>query len=350
MQNLIFVGSLAVFYGLLLWWSARHLPAEKWQIAASIPVKKTREGSWWGINLTYYGFFSANAMVCAVGLFFMLSGSLGIPAFQSFIFLAPLLSLCFPASRLFARWVEKKPATATIGGAYFAGVVLAPWLGLFIKHSFQVFLSPAWQIIPLLAALSISYILGEGLGRLACISFGCCYGLPLAKGPAWVRFVFRQRHFVFTGPMKKASYESGLHGTPLVPIQLITSVIYGAAGLGGILLFLHGHFLAALLGTNLLAGLWRAYSEVLRADYRGEKKFTAYQKMSLIGAAYTCLLPWFFDYRGLPAPQVGAGLELLWNPTLLLALQGLWIFILLATGTSKVTRSSIRFHLNKGKI
>jgi hypothetical protein len=187
-------------------------------------------------------------------------------------------------------------------------------------------------------------------GRLACISFGCCYGKPLEDGPAWAKMLFRRRHFIFMGPMKKASYESGYHGKPLVPIQIITSIIYGLAGLGGAWLFLEGYFVPALLLTSLAGGLWRAYSEVLRADYRGETKFTAYQKMALAGAVYTAFIPWVVGFDGLPAPLIGSGLDALWNPALLLAIQGLWIYIMLATGTSKVTRSTIKFHLVKSKI
>lgn len=350
MDNWIFIGALTVLYGALLWWSARRLPAEKWQIAAAIPVHKTKTGDWRGVNLTYYGVFSANALAGACLMFLVLIGALGIPFSQGFMFLAPLLSVCFPASRIFARWVEKKPATATVGGAYFAGILIAPWLAWFIMVSFQGLLAPAFDVLPLLAALSISYVLGEGMGRLACISFGCCYGLPLERCPAWARFLFRRRHFVFTGPMKKASYESGLLGKPLAPIQTVTSIVYGAAGLGGALLFLQGRFTAALLLTSLVGGVWRAYSEVLRADFRGRRKFTAYQKMALAGAAYAALLACILDSKGLPAPVIGAGLDMLWDPAPLLALQCLWVFVLLAAGASKVTRSTIRFHLIKSKI
>ena len=41
-----------------------------------------------------------------------------------------------------------------------------------------------------LAALAIGYILGEGLGRLACLSFGCCYGKPLDQCGKVVSILF----------------------------------------------------------------------------------------------------------------------------------------------------------------
>jgi hypothetical protein len=36
-------------------------------------------------------------------------------------------------------------------------------------------------IVPALAAVMIAYTFGEALGRLACISFGCCYGVSISK-------------------------------------------------------------------------------------------------------------------------------------------------------------------------
>ncbi len=37
---------------------------------------------------------------------------------------------------------------------------------------------------PVLATIVAAHALGEGSGRLACISFGCCYGRPLDQLPA----------------------------------------------------------------------------------------------------------------------------------------------------------------------
>jgi hypothetical protein len=51
----------------------------------------------------------------------------------------------------------------------------------------------------------IAYAFGEGLGRLACISFGCCYGVALPEAHPLLRHMFDRWHFVFSGSMKKIS-------------------------------------------------------------------------------------------------------------------------------------------------
>jgi prolipoprotein diacylglyceryltransferase len=74
--------------------------------------------------------------------------------------------------------------------------------------------------IPVMAALAAVMIvsgMGEGLGRIACISFGCCYGKPLAKVHPTVRRIFDKWNFVFSGKMKKISYASGMEGEEVVP-------------------------------------------------------------------------------------------------------------------------------------
>jgi prolipoprotein diacylglyceryltransferase len=81
-----------------------------------------------------------------------------------------------PSSKLMARIVERKKHTSTIGGASFVGLLLAPWI---IQGTQVVCLSTGAgqvSVMVVLAAVMICYTLGEGLGRLACISFGCCYG------------------------------------------------------------------------------------------------------------------------------------------------------------------------------
>ena len=63
MVNGIFVISLAVLLGGLLFWSFRTLPHEGRQIIASVPMVKDQHGLWQGLNLTYYGLFVALAVV-----------------------------------------------------------------------------------------------------------------------------------------------------------------------------------------------------------------------------------------------------------------------------------------------
>ena len=59
MLNLTFVATVAVGLLALLSWGVRTLPGERWQMLAAVPVAKAPDGSWRGVNLTFYGFFSA---------------------------------------------------------------------------------------------------------------------------------------------------------------------------------------------------------------------------------------------------------------------------------------------------
>ena len=349
MENLVFIAGMAVAYTVMLWWGALKLPGEKWQIMATIPIQKNGTG-WKGLNLTYYGLLSANALLASSLLFLILMGSLGVRSLETLLFLGPLLSVCIPASRLVALWVEKKPATLTIGGAGFLGIVLAPWLVWLVKASLAPSLAAGMEVIPVTAALSVSYCLGEGLGRLACLSFGCCYGRPLSQSPKWAQMLFRNHPLVFTGRTKKASYESGLEGEPVLPVQVLTSAVLGLAALAGAYCFLNGWHVAALWVGVGVSGLWRAYSETLRADFRGRSKFTAYQVMALAGVAYALALPFIFATPPPLTPVLGNGLMLLWQPGTLLVLQGLWLLVFWHSGSSKVTASTINFHLVRDKV
>jgi len=59
MQHQIFVVVLALLLALIMRWGFKHLPDEKWQILASVPLRKNETDSWTGVNLTYYGLLSA---------------------------------------------------------------------------------------------------------------------------------------------------------------------------------------------------------------------------------------------------------------------------------------------------
>ena len=108
MDNLLFTLGLGALFAVLLWWS-RRLPGERWQIAAAIPVGRSDNGRWRGVNLTFYGMFTANAVLLAAALMLVMLGSLGISPFEVMVVMLPLISLSAPAARLVARWVEHKP-------------------------------------------------------------------------------------------------------------------------------------------------------------------------------------------------------------------------------------------------
>lgn len=349
-NTLVFLAALALLYGGLLWWGVRRLPAERWQIAASIPVGQPQGGHWRGVNLTFYGLFTANAVLIAALVTLTMLGSLGLSPFESLVLVMPLLSLSAPGARLVARWVEKKSATLTVAGASFIALLLAPWAILLGRACLGWDTHPQVQVVPVMAALVVGWTLGEGLGRLACLSFGCCYGKRLDRCPAWSRRLLGRWPLVFTGPTKKIAYEAGLEGQAVLPVQALTSLVYGAAGLAALYLFLQGHFRLSLSLGIILAGGWRVFSETLRADYRGGGRLSAYQWMFLAAMPYCLLMILLFPAAAAPSPALAAGLQVLWSPAVVLVLQGLWLATLLYTGTSRVTAATIEFHVVRERI
>jgi len=197
---------------LLFFFGFKMLPKENWQIIGSIPVKKEENGSWTGLNLTYYGLFNAIACGYSVLLLIVLLGSISISSWMILFIVISILLICIPASRILARWVEKKTNTLTLGGASFAGFLFLPWglwLTRMVPDPFAGFQVP---VLPGLAAVSIAYVFGESLGRLACVSFGCCYGKALREVHPALRRLFTNHCFIFSGKTKKIAYAHGLDG------------------------------------------------------------------------------------------------------------------------------------------
>lgn len=178
MINELFIIVLTVLCTLYLRWGFRVLPLEGWQILASLPVRKIGPDTWDGINLTYYGLLSATAYLVSIASMIILMGSLGVPDVHIAFLAMTILAICLPASPIIARLVEKKPFTLTVGGASFVGILLAPWI-IWGAYTILKYKDAKFLVMPSLTAMVIAYTFGEGLGRLACISFGCCYGKSL---------------------------------------------------------------------------------------------------------------------------------------------------------------------------
>ena len=143
----IFLLGLAAALAALFFWGFRTLPGEGWQVIGCVLAGKERNGSWHGLNLTYYGFFNATAYVIAAVLFFILMGSLFVPVAATLAILAAILGICMPASGLIAFWVEGKANTFTVGGASFAGLIAAPWIVQLINWTVgnrMGFSAPVW--------------------------------------------------------------------------------------------------------------------------------------------------------------------------------------------------------------
>lgn len=347
-----FVLLFAFVYALILNWACRALPGERWQIFASLPIRKNDDGQWKGLNITFYGLIVASGYTIGTAVVLIMLGSTGVSPGDALLLLAPLFSISAPAARWVAGVVEKKPQTLTVGGAVFVGLLAAPWLTLAVRGALGGTLSgDGLQVLPVAAALCAGYAFGEGLGRMACISFGCCYGKPLEECGPFFRRLFSGRGFVFSGPTKKISYESGLDGRPVAPIQAVTSALCVGAGLVGLYLFLTGRPAASFLVTLTVTQAWRVLSEFFRADYRGGGKFSAYQYMALIAIGYGLVMVFLFPVEaGGLRPELAAGLKALWSPWVLIGLEMVWLTVLYLVGRSKVTGSLIRFHILENQV
>jgi len=347
MTNELFLLLLLLFFAAILLWGFRVLPGEKWQIFATLPVRRNAGGEWQGINLTWYGLLTANAYLVAVAMLVLLLGSMGMPLSAILLTATCLLALCVPASRLVAKIVEGKAHTFTVGGAVFVGMIAAPWLIELLNHLPATTPLP---VLPAMAAIAVAYAFGEGLGRLACISFGCCYGKPLSQCQPLVRKIFRHWSFRFVGSTKKIAYADGLEGERVVPIQGITAILYILTGLIGVELFLNGRFGIAFVLATLVTQGWRVYSETIRIDYRGDQGFSAYQWMALLAVPYALLIAWLYRDAVTVQPILIKGLAIFWQPGPLLFFPLLWLALFWYTGRSSVTGATLSFHVHHDRI
>ncbi len=343
----MFLIVISVGYLGLFRWAFRSLPQERWQFIASVPVAMLEDGVWKGLNLTYYGFFSALAYTIAAAMFLLLASSLDVHPIGLFLFVLLLLALCIPASKIVACIVEKKRHTLTVGGASFVGILFAPWILWGMNETGVLWLSS--PVIPLLCATAIAYAFGEGTGRLACISFGCCYGKSLEESDDFVRKLFSRFNFVFSGKTKKIAYASNMDGKPVVPVQAITAVLYVMTAIVCTMLFLYGFFRTSLVVTIAVTQFWRFFSETLRADYRGEGKVSAYQKMALVSTFYVGALAFFLPEQH-QLVDLTKGLHRIWGAETLLFLQLIFAATFFYTGRSTVTGSAVKFYVETSRI
>ena len=258
MIDVVFVAGLAtVLFGALAW-GTRTLPSERWQMIAAVPMAKNGNGGWQGLNLTFYGFFSATASTFGVAMAIVLLSSVGTPLLAAAAVITTMMAICVPASRLMARLIEGKRNTFTVAGAAFLATLILPPGLLLAQRVLASWFGIRIYVMPTIAATAITYALSEAIGRMACLSFGCCYGKPLREVSPRMAWLFARFPLVFHGDTKKAAYASGLAEEPLIPVQTITSVVFTISGLVGLGFFLAGHWRLAgivpALGDLGLAG------------------------------------------------------------------------------------------------
>ena len=349
MDVFFFVSGLGLGIAALLAWGFTTLPKEQWQMAAVVPLKKLEGGQWCGLNLTWYGILSANAYTFGVIMTVLLAASAGIPLAALVPLTLLILAVTIPASKVLARLVEKKKGTLTVGGAVFAGVVIAPWLIVLVNQTLGRAAGFSIPALQLMACLGIAYAFGEGLGRLACLSFGCCYGKPLSRCSPFFQRLFSRFSIVYTGHTKKVAYASGMAGEKILPVQIITAVIYSVSGLAGVGLYLLGLPGAALFETLLVTQVWRVISEFFRADFRGNRKFSMYQIMALLTIGYAGITGLVLPSAPIPL-SLAAGFSALWHPGMILFFQGVWLASFLHAGRSSVTGATLSFHVIRENI
>lgn len=345
-----FLLGLGLALSILFAWAFKALPREHWQFMGAVPAGKNALGDAFdGVNFTWYGFFSALAYASAVALWVLLMGSVGVPLGGAILAATPVLLICGIAANLLVRVVEGKRYGFTVGGAAFVGLFVAPAC-LYVLAESAPHLGFATPIPAGLAAMAIAYVLGEGIGRLACISFGCCYGKPVDQTRGWVRAFSERFHFVFAGDTKKISFAAGLQGVPVVPVQAMTASIYALGALAGLALFFEREYGWAAALTLGSCQIWRVYSETFRADYRGELRFTPYQWMAVAGACLAAAAPAVLPGGSGPPPDFFAGARTLWSPAALLFLQAVWAVGFVYAGRSTQTKASLRFSVLKDRI
>ena len=311
---------------------------------ASVPICKREDGAWEGLNLTFYGFFNATGTVFGIAAAVLMLAAIGVSPAVGMAFAAAVVAICVPLSRAIAAIVEKKKNTFTIAGAAFTAAMLLPPLVCFGEPVLRTASNSRIYAIPVLAAIVIAYALREAIGRLACISFGCCYGLPLRHASNLPARLFSHHHMIFHGSTKKVAYASGLENQPLVPVQALTSIVFGTSGVLGLSFFLAQRWRLAMLVPVLGTWGWRAIAETLRADHRGDSKISWYQTMSITAVAYLSLAALALPASG-PVPNLGIGLSQFRFLPLVLSLQALWVFLFLYYGRSRVTAAVLTFRV-----
>ncbi len=146
-------------------------------------------------------------------------------------------------------WKQFLTGGRVVLGGVFAGTLTAAYL--FRRHRLPVF--------PLLDVSAVGLTLGMGIGRLACLAAGCCYGKPTTL--LW--------GIIFTDPAARRLNGTPL-GVPLHPTQILQAL--DGFALFALLLWLlprrkfEGQLFALFF---LLEGVSRFAVEFLRGDPRG---------------------------------------------------------------------------------
>lgn len=338
-MNIYFITSLffSVFL-LIIIWGLKNLSRDEFQFFCAIPYKKIEENTYEGTNITFYGIISALSCSASVFLFLVLIKFIDFPLKLAYFILITIFLTGLYASRTLAYIIEKRKDTLTIGGATFvSGIISVPLIYFFIK-SFNI---NETYFLPVLTALTTSYTFGEGLGRLACISFGCCYGKPAERYPKLPKIL----KIKFFSETKKAVYDSNYKNLELINIQGIVVCLFTILAILSVILIMLEKFKIALLISFTMPAIVRFFSEFFRDDNRGiNYKLSTYQFFSLILVIYSLIFLYIFKPL---ETKIYIKSTIFFSNTELIILTALFFTTLIHSGVSKVTASKISFNLKK---
>jgi len=333
---------------LIVYIGIRYFPSERFQFLATIPYKQLSDGRWLSMNLTYYGLFNAIAYTIGSMVVVILLLSAGITFLEIFLIMGFTFLICMPASKIIAYIVENNKTGFTVGGAVFIGVLVSPiaiYIGIFLSRGEGEFTR---FFIPIISAMSIGYIFGEGIGRIGCLSFGCCYGKNVDELQNRIlKKIFSKFYTVYTGRLKKAQYASNLCNKKTVPVQSIGIILYNLTGLICTYLFLKGHFYIALILAVSVSQIYRFVSEFLRDDYRGEGKISAYQKMTILNIVTILIYSYVFkNTEYLSLIDLQDAIHNIFEIKIIIFFLFLFILSFIYTGVSSATYSITNFRLS----
>jgi len=113
----------------------------------------------------------------------------------------------------------------------------------------------------------------------------------------------------------------------------------------GLALFLAGQFRLAALVPLLASWGWRACSEWLRADHRGGSRISAYQVMAIVSVLYLGAFVMLLPTPSVTAPDLSAAFVQVFSAPVILLLQMFWGALFFYYGRSRVTGSTLSFHV-----
>lgn len=320
-------------------WGLKNLHKDEYQFFAVIPYKKLCEDKYEGINITFYGIISALSTTISVFIFLNLIKIINFPIDKAYFILFIIFTIGIFSSKIVAYIIEHRKNTLTIGGSIFiSGMIAAPVIYFIIKF----FKIQELYFLPVFSILSTAYVSGEGVGRLACLSFGCCYGKPASK----FNFLPGKLKVKFYADTKKAVYDSSYKNIELINIQGIVVIIFSLLGVISIISIIFQKFILAFFLSFILPSLLRFLSEFLRNDYRGNGKLSIYQIFSLILFGYGLLIVFISKNINLSL-TLNSHISFYYSDIFILGF--VFIVILIHSGISKVTYSNITFFLRPSK-